>query len=328
MGRGITTGYAYGMPEQRPVASVAAPARGRPVRTPDIGELRAFCAAADLGSVTRAARLLRLSQPALSKRLAALEALAGVRLLERSTRGVSATPAGMRLYAEARRLLAQAEIIEDLMTGLTDQDAPVRFAASHTLAEFILPDVLVAYERRHERQLSVEMVVANSGIVRRLVAEGRVEVGAAALSDDTHADVVQIPFLDDELVVAAPSAHPWALAGRVDLAELIATPLVVRDPGADGRKRVDRRLSELGVGLTAPLAEVGSTSAAIQTALTEGAPTVMSRIALERLGVGLHAVEVPGLSVPRRFAVVLGGSPETLRPAARALVAHIVPAGA
>ena len=47
-----------------------------PIRSADIAELRAFCAAVDLGSLGRAARLLRVSQPALSKRLRVLEALA------------------------------------------------------------------------------------------------------------------------------------------------------------------------------------------------------------------------------------------------------------
>src|SRR5215210_6507012 len=111
----------------------------RPVRTADIGELRAFCAAVDLGSLGRAARLLRVSQPALSKRLRQLEALAGATLLERSTRGVRPTPAGTRLYLEARRLLDQAERVEELMAGLSGEDVPIRLAVSPTIAEYVLP---------------------------------------------------------------------------------------------------------------------------------------------------------------------------------------------
>ena len=75
-------------------------------RTPEVLELRSFCVAADLGSLGRAAIRLRVSQPALTKRLQALERLAGVPLLERSPRGVSLTPEGRRVYTEARRLLA------------------------------------------------------------------------------------------------------------------------------------------------------------------------------------------------------------------------------
>ena len=72
-------------------------------RTPEVTELRSFCAAADLGSIGRAAIRLNVSQPALTKRLQALEQLAGVPLLERSPRGVTLTPEGRHLYAEARR---------------------------------------------------------------------------------------------------------------------------------------------------------------------------------------------------------------------------------
>jgi DNA-binding transcriptional LysR family regulator len=75
------------------------PGRGalRGIRAPDIEELRTLCTAAELGSLGRAAVRLHTSQPALSKRLSNLEALAGTKLLERSTHGVKLTPAGRRL---------------------------------------------------------------------------------------------------------------------------------------------------------------------------------------------------------------------------------------
>jgi DNA-binding transcriptional LysR family regulator len=88
------------------------------VRGPELAELRAFCTAASAGSIGRAARLLQVSQPALSKRLQALEAVAGTRLLSRSSRGVTLTQPGSLLYAAAVRLLAEADSVETLMRGL------------------------------------------------------------------------------------------------------------------------------------------------------------------------------------------------------------------
>jgi len=289
-----------------------------------VAELRAFCAAVDLGSLTRASRLLQVSQPALSKRLASLEALAGVRLLERTTRGVTATPAGARLYGEARRLLAQAEVVEDLMTGLVERDAPVRLAASHNIAEFALPDLLVSYERRHERHLSVEVVAANSATVRGLVSDGRAEVGIAAEgADPVHPSLVELPLFEDEIVVVVPHGHPWAAAVAVDVEELVQMPLVVRDPGADSHARVARVLADMGLELAPALAEVGSTLAARDTAVAENAPVLMSLVAARRIAGGLAIRRVLGAQLTRSFAVVLAGPPHTLRPAARALVAHL-----
>src|SRR5687767_14339237 len=95
------------------------------VRTPEIVELRSFCAAADLGSLGRAAVRMHVSQPALSKRLQSLEAVAGVRLLDRSSRGVTLTTPGRRLYEQARRLLEQADAIEAVIENLQRDRGPV-----------------------------------------------------------------------------------------------------------------------------------------------------------------------------------------------------------
>src|SRR6266496_1802569 len=84
----------------------------RSIRGPEVAELRAFCAAVDLGTLGRAAVSLGVSQPGLSKRLRALESAAGTKLLERSRSGVRPTAAGRRLYPEARRLLEQADVVE------------------------------------------------------------------------------------------------------------------------------------------------------------------------------------------------------------------------
>ena len=140
------------------------------VRTPVIPELRAFCAAADLGTLGRAAVRLQISQPALSKRLRGLEAIAGTKLLERSSSGVTLTAAGRRLYPEARRLLDQAEIVEGLLASARSDPDPIRLAASHTIAEFHLPGELVTYHADGARHAPVELTIANSVAVRRMVA--------------------------------------------------------------------------------------------------------------------------------------------------------------
>jgi DNA-binding transcriptional LysR family regulator len=296
----------------------------RPVRSPDVAELRAFCAAVDLGSLGRAARLLRLSQPALSKRLRTLEALAGATLLERSPRGVTPTPAGTRLYLEARKLLAQADAVEELMAGLSDEDAPIRLAASHTIAEFVLPEPLVAFERLGERHLSVELVVGNSILVRELVLEGRAEFGIAAVHGDgaSAAPLRALPFIDDEVVVAVPRDHPWAALDAVPLEDFVATPMVMRDPSAHTRRRVEAALAERGLALAPSLAEVGSTAAAREAALEEGAPVILSRLAVGRARDPLVPKSVDGLSLERRFAFLLGDESNLSR-AARALLRHL-----
>ena len=300
------------------------------VRMPELAELRAYCAAVELGSLGKAARLLRVSQPALSKRLRGLEALTGSQLLERSTRGVTPTAAGRRLHSAARRLLAEAENVEALMEGLDADQAPVRLAASPTMAEFVLPPLLVELESRHERHLSVELSIANSQATRTLVLEGRAELGAvaAAATGDATAGLCESPFHEDEILIALPAAHRWAAEEEVDPSELTSTPMIVRDPGASSRQVVDEALATLDLTLAPPLAEIGSTAAAVATAIAEEAPVFLSSLALGHFGDNGFAVRrVSGMRFERRFVLVHCGE-ESLPSAARALLRQLLdPAG-
>jgi DNA-binding transcriptional LysR family regulator len=298
---------------------------GKLVRMPELVELRAFCAAVDLGSFGKAARLLQVSQPAVSKRLRNLEALTGSALLERSTRGVTPTPAGKQLYAAARLLLAEAEAVETLMAGLDAGQAPVRLAASPTMAEFVLPPLLVELESRHERHLSVELSIANSIAARTLVLEGKADLGIVAAAETTPelAGLCESPLCEDEIVVAVPPGHPWTAEEEIDPVELISTPMIVRDPGASSRRVVSEALAARDMSLAPPLAEIGSTAAAIATAISKGAPVLVSSLALERSGGGLTARHAAGLRFERRFVLVHCGE-ESLPPPARTLARQLL----
>ena len=296
----------------------------KPVRGPELAELRAFCAAVDLGSLGRAARVLHVSQPALSKRLRVLETLAGARLLERSHLGVSPTPTGGRLYVAARRVLAENEAVEELIAGVASDDVPARVAASPTMAESVLPQLLVSFEDRHERHLSVGLTIVSSAIVRDLVRDGRVDLGLAAADPSLQEEdsLTQVPICDDEVVVAVPRDHPWAAVEEIDLDEFVSTPMIMRDPGADSRRTVDAVLKPLGLSLASPLAEIGNTAAAKDAALHEGAPVLLSRLTLGHADERLLVRRVAGLCFPRRF-VLLYGTEEGLSPMARALAEHV-----
>jgi len=270
-------------------------------RTPEVTELRSFCAAADLGSIGRAAIRLNVSQPALSKRLQALEQLAGVALLERSPRGVTLTPAGRHLYAEARRLIEQAEIVEGLMAGLGRTSGPLRIAASHSASEAIVTDAL----QSRDDNRSVELLTANSHVVRALVGEGRVELGVVAGRPGAtpNPGVRQLRLADDWVVCGVPRGHVWAQRRRITRAEFLRTPMVVRDPGSNARWTVEAVLSRLDLRAAQPLMECPTPSSARQEALTRNAPLLLSRHLL--LSEFFVEIEVERLEFPRSYELVL-----------------------
>jgi DNA-binding transcriptional LysR family regulator len=280
----------------------------RPLRDPRLEELRTFCAAADLGSLGRAAQRLHLTQPAVSRRLRALEELVGAPLLERSARGVSMTAAGERLYAHARRLMADMEGLTAALGRIRGACQTVRLAISHTAAEFTMPKALVLMRR--QTSAPVEVLIANSSVVKEMVLSAHADLGVAAcMGEEVVPDVVNIALADDEIVVAVPLGHPWARRREISPADLLDTPIVLRDPGAHTRQVIDETLDEHRLGMLKAACEVGSTQAAKDEAHELGLPTVMSRLALSPAD-RLEIVPVAGLRFRRRFCILHAhGSP-------------------
>jgi DNA-binding transcriptional LysR family regulator len=294
------------------------------LRRVNLAELRAFCVAVELGSLGRAARLLQISQPALSKRMRELERLAGTVLLVRSPRGVKPTSAGQRLYVETRPLLTEAERLESVLAELRTEHGHLRVAASHTIAEYLLPGPLAEYQARLGRRLALELVVANSTVVHDLVIEGRADFGIAACrAVGDHSPLVsQLDLCEDEVVIGVPSSHPWVALETIPLSEFLLTPMVMRDPSSNSRQIVDAVLREQGVSLAAPVAEVGSTSAAITAALSGRAPALLSRLAVGAGDRQMVSRRVDGLRFRRRF-VVIWSAQDALGPEARALIDYL-----
>lgn len=272
------------------------------VRSPELSELRTFCTAVDAGGIGRAAQRLHLSQPAVSKRLRALEELVGARLLDRSPRGVTMTADGARLYAHAQRLLADVDELDGVIAQMRGGAETVHLAISHTAAEYLLPRALVLMHR--ESSAAVEVVIANSRLVKRMIDDGRADVGVAAyLSAESVPGAAVLPLLEDEIVVAVPLAHPWARRASITPDELIGTPLVLRDPEAHTRQVIDEELARAGLGAPLAACEVGSTQAAKDEAHELCLPTVMSRLSLAAADL-LEIVPVDGLRFSRSFFVV------------------------
>lgn len=276
------------------------------VRTPDIVELRSLCVAAELGSVGRAAIRLRVSQPALSKRLHTLEALVGVELLERSPQGVRLTSPGRRLYEQARKLLAEANALDEVISAARRAGGPVRLAASHSSVDAFVGETLGQLERGSHR-LQVELFSANSSAVRDLVADARADLGVAASRPHhtPYPNVRELPVATDEVVCAVPPEHPWRMRDSLALEEFLRTPMVVRDQGSNSRWTVEGVLAARGLQLATPLAQAASPQAARREAHARRAPILASRHVLA--GHDFHELPIDALSFPRQFVLILPG---------------------
>ncbi|NUB17250.1 LysR family transcriptional regulator, partial [Azospirillum brasilense] len=175
----------------------------------ELVDLKAFVAVAELGSFNRAAELLNLSQPALSRRIQKLEDTLGVALFERSTRHVALTMVGRDFIPKVRRFLDE---FESSLLGISDLGArsggQITIASVPTAVFYFLPNAIsrfsVAFPRIRIRILDLG---ANEGLeaVARCQADFAINFTGTAHPDITFTPLSQVPF-----VCAFPHAHPRA----------------------------------------------------------------------------------------------------------------------
>jgi LysR family hydrogen peroxide-inducible transcriptional activator len=190
--------------------------------------LRAFLESADAGSMSRAALQLGISQPSLTLQVQRLEHHLGTQLFRRHGRGVALTAAGVALYPRARKILDEMRATEDAVRreGI-ERENRLTVGAIPTIAPYVLPDALRRLRERAS-DARVEFREDYSAVLAVMVAEGTLDVAIAALPYAfEHVDTE--PLGDDRLVVALPSNHAAARAGRITLAQLRDAPAVTLD---------------------------------------------------------------------------------------------------
>jgi DNA-binding transcriptional LysR family regulator len=184
---------------------------------PDPGLLRALLAAADAGSLSRAATAEHLTQQALSQRIQRLEGLVGVALLDRTNRGIALTDAGAALVEDARQLLAATERAVGRARSIGTA-APQRLVLGHTLASAaaLVPRIV----DRLAATLPELTVQVDEMLARDLpdaVRRGAIDVALVPHVDGAYDDLPFEPVASLPLVLALPANDPLAGGGPVEL---------------------------------------------------------------------------------------------------------------
>jgi len=281
--------------------SAAPPALERSVT---LHQLRVFKAVADNLSFSAAALDLRLSQPSVSYQVKELERAVGTDLLDRLGKHVELTQAGRLLYGYVRQTL---NIIDEASVALAElqglERGTLKVGASTTVGIYVIPLALGAFKKLHP-QLSISLEIGNRGAVQAKVLRNELDLAVVgpALKDP---DLVVQPFIEDELVVIAPSGHPRAGTAGLTLRDLKQEPFIMREAGSGTRFAVEKAARRAQVSLQVAM-ELGS-NGAIKHAVESGLGlAILSRyaIGLEEAGGKLAVLNVEGFPIRRQWHIV------------------------
>jgi DNA-binding transcriptional LysR family regulator len=218
--------------------------------------LRAFCQTARLGSVSRAAEALYLSQPAVTLQLQALERDLGVRLLERSGRRLSLTREGQELYELARPLVEGLDGLDgafrERVRGLDGGELNVAAGSSTIL--YLLPKIVEAFRAAHpDVRLSLHNVTGAGGL--DLLRSDGVDLAVGSMLD-VPGDLSYAPVYRFDPMLVTPRDHPLALKPDLSLQDLSPYGLILPPQRLTTYRMVDLVFQQNRVPYTVAL-EVG-----------------------------------------------------------------------
>ncbi len=189
----------------------------------ELRHLRALVAIGDEGTITGAALALHMSQPALSRTLEQLESRLGTRLVERTTRRLTLTEPGRRLWEQAHRILNQVDTaLAEVAPGTQPRSIRVAFAWS-ALGSHTVP-LLRAWRDSHpETPVHVRRVDDPEAAVRR----GEADVAFLRTDPTLDPSLLSCSLIHEQRMVAVPEEHPLAQRSAVRLADLAGQPVVL-----------------------------------------------------------------------------------------------------
>ena len=176
---------------------------------------KAFLAAAECGSLTRAAEKLNYTASGVSQLISAMESEFGFLLLKRTTRGVVLTAEGERMLPAVRAFLSQENRMHELAANINGLDIGlINIAAYSSIATHWLPKVIADFKKKYPN-ININLMEGVRQEVLKWIEEGRADIGLLSGGDDIDYD--WIPLADDPMIAVLPKDHPLADAEEFPL---------------------------------------------------------------------------------------------------------------
>lgn len=266
----------------------------------DISALQAFLAVADTASFSQAAERLFLTQPAVSKRIAALEAELGTPLFDRIGRQVGLTEAGRALLPRARRIVDELEDSRRAIANLSGRiEGRLSFGTSHHIGLHRLPPVLRTYHQRYP-QVALDIQFMDSEQACQAVLRGELELAMVTLPTARLPNLESHTVWRDRLAVVVAASHPLAAKGRPTLRDLTPWPAIMPAHGTYTREIVEAAF--LREGLTPQVSMSINYLETIKMLVSVGLGwSVLPRTMLDAQ---VTAVKLPSLRLERALGLV------------------------
>ncbi len=211
-------------------------------------QLKSFAAIARYGNLGTAANELCLSKGAVSQSLQELERQLATPLFDRVHPRLQLNAEGKLLQPVAEELLARVQDIETMFASDSEPVGQLRLGATQTIGNYLLPILLA----RSEQATTPRISIANTHILSHALAHFELDL-ALIEGENHHPDLIDYPWLQDEMCIVATAAHPLAKQTELTISALSSETWVLREPMSGNREQFEQliqpQLSSSRIGL-------------------------------------------------------------------------------
>ena len=222
-------------------------------------QLYIFHTVARLGSFSRAAEELSISQPAVSIQVRELEKTLGSPLLRRARKGPQLTDTGTAVFSYSQRIFSLAQEMQEAVKDIQGlKGGRLTIGSSTTPGEYILPWVMGQFQRRYP-DVEVSLSISNTGSIVDRIANRELDLGMAGAPVNLTG-LESFTYVDDDIVIIGSPDNELAAAESVALTELADQRFIMREPGSATREAAESCLNKLGITVKVVM-ELGSNEA-------------------------------------------------------------------
>jgi len=272
----------------------------------DSYQLKIFCMVTCQQSFSKAAKILHMSQPAVSTHIKNLEEYYHGQLFDRTPQGVTLTKAGEVFHTYALKILEiQDEMERELETVFKHENNQIVIGASTTIGNVSLPCSIYLFKEQFP-QVELCVNTANAEEVLRMVMSDEVDIGVVE-GDTLCSSLKAVPVTSDELVLIVPPQHP-AEGDVISIQDLLKQPLILREDGSGTRKILATALALHGYSVNQlnVITEMKSIYA-IKSAVEAGlGGSVVQRLAIRKEAYSgtLRVLAITDLAMPVTYNIV------------------------
>lgn len=261
----------------------------------------------EFGSFSKTAQHLNLSQSAISQQIDVLEKYFGVKLFERSIKGVELTEQGKILLKYSN--LIQESLLnakKEILDSLGEIKGTIKISSSTIPGEHILPKYIIKCKKKYP-SINFQIEVNDTEISLTKLKNEVVDLAAVGSLDDEKGFEI-IDLAEEELVLAVPKDHELAREGLNNIDDILKYSYIFRESTSGTRKESEKILEKAGIK-SKDLQIVGelNTTESILTAIAEGLGiSIVSYIAaskIEKSGL-IKCLRLPNISTKRKLYLV------------------------